>query len=127
MSRAARLRTGGLWLLTVLEWLGMGAAGLSKFSGDGWQRMFEGWGYSAWFALFIGAAELGLATLLLIPRLTSYAAVGLIVIMVGAIFTVLTNETELGPGIPTIHILVLTLLAWARWPRRWGRAVAHPD
>ena len=32
----------GLWVLTVLELLGMGVAGLSKFQGDGWVRMFEG-------------------------------------------------------------------------------------
>lgn len=119
-TRKRRLASIGLWVLTVLEFLGMGLAGLSKFQGDGWLNMFEGWGYPAWFALFIGGAEVILATLLLVPRVASYAALGLIVIMMGAIFTVLTNESQMGPGVATVHILVLTLLAWARWPRRWG-------
>ena len=48
---ARRIGMVGLWILTVLEVLGMGAAGLSKFQGDGWVLMFEGWGYAGWFAL----------------------------------------------------------------------------
>ena len=100
----------GLWVLIVLELLGMGVAGVSKFQGDGWQRMFEGWGYAAWFALVIGAAEMSAALMLTARKLASYAAMLLIVIMLGAIWTVLTNETRLGPGIR------------ASWPRS-GRSL----
>ncbi len=119
-TKGKRILGVGLWVLIVLEWVAMGAAGLSKFQGDAWIQMFEGWGYAGWFALLIGGAEVTLATLLLIPRLTSYVAVPLIVIMVGAIYTVLTNESQTGPGMPAIHITVLAILMWARWSKRWG-------
>ena len=114
----------GLWVLIVLELLGMGVAGLSKFQGDTWQRMFEGWGYAAWFALVIGAGEMSGALMLTARKFASYAAVLLIVIMLGAIWTVLTNESQLGPGIPTIHIAILSTILVGRWKSRWrpGRA-----
>lgn len=123
-ERSTLAKVGGvaLWILIVLEMLGMGLAGASKFQGDGWVRMFEGWGYAAWFAYLIGAAELVGALLLLAPRVASYSGMLLIAIMLGAIYTVTTatTETGLGPGIPTIHIVVLIIIVVARWGRRWG-------
>ena len=116
---ARRIGVAALWLLLVLEVLGMGMAGLSKFVQDGWANMFEGWGYPRPFTYVIGAAELGGALLLLVPRLTAWMAPMLITIMLGAIYTVLTNETRLGPGVPTIHIAVLSILAAWRWNSRW--------
>ena len=118
-SVASKIGVAALWVLVVLELLGLGLAGLSKFVQDGWANMFVDWGYARWFAFVIGAGELGGAVLLLIPRFTSYAASLLIVIMIGALWTVLTNETRLGPGLPTIHIVVLSILLAARWKRRW--------
>jgi len=112
----------GLWILILLEVLGMGAAGLSKFQGDGWQLLFESWGYAGWFALVIGALELSCALLLAVPRVASYAASVLIVIMLGAIWTVSTNDTELGQGIPLIHVVVLSIILQARWQSRWTPA-----
>ena len=122
-TEPSKLRTAGvvlLWVLSVLELLGMGVAGLSKFQGEGWQNMFVGWGYPAWFALVIGSAEILGALLVVVPRFASYAASMLIVVMLGAIWTVVpsTNETGLGPGIPTIHIAVLSIILYARWGRR---------
>ena len=129
MSSTERMRgrkavAAGLWVLIVLELLGMGVAGLSKFQGDGWPRMFEGWGYAAWFALAIGTAEMSGALMLTVRKFASYAAMLLIVIMLGAIWTVLTNESRLGPGIPTIHIAILGTILVGRWKSRWrpGRA-----
>ncbi len=123
-TERSKLRTVGaamLWILTILELLGIGVAGLSKFQGEVWQNMFVGWGYTAWFALVIGGAEMLGGLLLVVPRFASYAASMLIVIMLGAIWTVVspTNETGLGPGIPTIHIAVLSIILYARRGRRW--------
>ncbi len=123
-TERSKLRAVGaamLWILSVLELLGFGVAGLTKFQGEGWQNMFVGWGYTAWFALVIGGAEVLGALLLVVPRFASYAASLLIVIMLGAIWTVVspTNETQLGPGVPTINIAVLSIILYARWRRRW--------
>ena len=123
-TERSKLRTVGvviLWILTILELLGIGLAGLSKFQSEVWQNMFVGWGYAAWFALVIGGAEMLGALLLVVPRFASYAASMLIVIMLGAIWTVIspTNETQLGPGIPMIYIAVLSIILYARWRRRW--------
>ena len=99
----------------------MGLAGLAKFQGDLWQDMFVGWGYAAWFALVVGAAEVVGALVLFVPRFASYAASMLIVIMLGAIGTVSwsTYESGLGPGVPMIHIAVLSIILFARRKRRW--------
>ena len=118
-SAGARAAAAGLVVLTILEVLGMGVAGLAKFQGPTWIDLFESWGYAGWFALFIGAVEVLAALALLVPSLTSYAALTLIGVMLGAIWTVTTNETQLGPGIPAIHIAVLSVLLTARWSRRW--------
>ena len=119
-TERSKLRIVGaamLWILSIFELLGIGVAGLSKFQGEGWQNMFVGWGYPGWFALVIGGTEM----LVVVPRFASYAASMLIVIMLGAIWTVIspTNTTQLGPGIPMIHIAVLSTILYARWSRRW--------
>jgi uncharacterized membrane protein YphA (DoxX/SURF4 family) len=123
-TERSKLRIAGavmLWVLIVLEVLGMGLAGLAKFQGDQWQDMFVGWGYPAWFALVVGSAEVVGALVLFVPRFASYAASMLIIIMLGAIGTVSwsTYETELGLGVPIIHIVVLSIILFARRKRRW--------
>ncbi len=120
-STGGRIAMALFWILVVLELAGMGLAGVSKFQGDGWMGMFEGWGYPAWFALVIGGTELGGAVLLLVPRLASYSAAVLIGVMLGAIWTVIgqTTQTGLGPGLPLIHIAVLSIILGVRWKRRW--------
>jgi len=74
---------------------------------------FAKYGYSDGFRMFIGACELSGAIGLWIPRLAFWAAAGLIVIMLGAVYTHLTNaEAPTGPAI------ALVLLAFVAWSRR---------
>ncbi len=110
-----------LWMVTVLDAAFMALAGWSKFgNSDGWTSMFEGWGYPAWFAFVIGAGELGLAIVMLVPRFASYAATGLIAIMLGALGTVLLHSGgRMGPGPPLIHLALLAIILVARWKDRW--------
>ena len=109
----------GLGLLITLEFLGMGLSGMAKFQGDTWQVMFADWGYPVWFSFLIGGLEMSGALLVLVPRLTSYAAIMLIVIMIGALGTELLIATKLGPVMPIVHIVILSILVFARWQRRW--------
>lgn len=115
-----------VWVLVVLEVLLMGLAGLAKFTSAAWPSMFEGWGYPRPFAYLIGALECVGALALLVPRLTTYAAAGLMVIMLGALWTVTTTtfETGLGPGMPLLHLALLGILAWARRRERWSKVTA---
>lgn len=116
----AKLGLALLWVVTVLETAGMGLAGASKFMNPGgWTSMFEGWGYPAWLAFVIGASELVGALLLLVPRLASYAAGLLIVIMIGALATVLMHPGRMGPGTPLLHLVVLAIILVARRGSRW--------
>ena len=110
-----------LWMLTVLDAAFMALAGWSKFGNpDTWTGMFEGWGYPAWFSFVIGAGELGLAIVMLAPRFASYAATGLIVIMLGALGTVLVHSGgRMGPEPPLIHLALLTIILVSRWKDRW--------
>ena len=97
----SRAKTISSWVLVILLAAGYLIGAVGKLTGAATQ-MFEGWGYAPWFALVIGAAEVGGSLLLLYPRLASYAAVLLIMIMIGAIGTVLTNETQ-AQGPPGLH------------------------
>ena len=121
-SSGARTTLGRatIWVLVVVELVGMGAAGLLKFvNPELWTGLFLGWGYPAWFTFVVGAAEVFGVLLLLVPRLAGYGAVLLMVIMLGALGTVLTHPGQMGPTTPAVHLVVLAVILWARWPRRW--------
>jgi uncharacterized membrane protein YphA (DoxX/SURF4 family) len=75
-------------------------------------EQFTKYGYSDGFRLFIGIAEAAGAIGLWIPRLSSWAAAGLIVIMVGAAYTHMTNAEA--PFAPLVVALLLGFVAWAR-------------
>jgi len=86
----------------------MAGAGSAKFvRPDLWQGMFAEWGYPAWGAPVVGGVEVALALLLLVPRLARYAAGGLMVIMAGALVTVLVHHSALGWFAPVMHLVLL--------------------
>ena len=64
------------------------------------------------FFKFIGVAEVLGAIGLLIPRLTSLAAAGLAIIMVGAVTLTLSP-------VPAVAGLLLAAVAWNRLPPAW--------
>ncbi|MDH3271697.1 MAG: DoxX family protein [Gemmatimonadota bacterium] len=109
-------------LITGLEVLTMGDAGLSKFqSMDGWMYWFARFGYPPRMALLVGAVEFVGAGLLLIPRLASYASIILSIVMLGALEAVLTTETDLGWFDPVLHLAFLGIIGAFHWKRRWRR------
>ena len=73
-----------LWLVTIVEALGMGVAGFPKFQNpDFWRASFSGWGYPEGFSAVVGAVEMAGALLLLLPASARYGASVLIVADVG--------------------------------------------
>ncbi|TDJ57143.1 MAG: hypothetical protein E2O47_00685 [Gemmatimonadetes bacterium] len=62
----------------------------------------------------VGVAELVGVVLLLVPGTALRAAGGLIVIMIGALGTVLVFRSELGWFGPTLHLGLLSAIVWLR-------------
>lgn len=111
----ARAKTIGLWLLTILLALLFGQTGVGKFAVPAWADMFARWGYSDMFRYLIGVLEILGAIGLLIPRTASYAATGLIGIMIGGIVThVLHGEIQWASDL--LFAVLLSVLAYARRP-----------
>jgi putative oxidoreductase len=80
---------------------------------------FIKYGYSDGFRLFIGTCEFLGGIALLIPRLAFWSAIGLFIIMIGAVYTHLTHDEA--SHLPVV-VVALALLAFIAWVRR-GRAL----
>lgn len=113
MAESSRTRSIVLWVLSGLLTAMYLFAGGMKLSGN--QEVvanFMRYGHSDAFRLFIGAAEVSGAIGLWIPRLAFWAAIGLIIIMLGAVYTHVTNgENPVGP---IVFALVLAYVANVR-------------
>lgn len=75
-------------------------------------EMFSNWGYFDGFYLIIGALELILALLLLIPKTTLFAAISLFVIMIGALVTHIVHDPILQTIRPLIFMSFLAIIIW---------------
>ena len=79
--------TVALWIVNTLAAAAFVAIGLAKFGGPAWAVKFERWGYPDGFYMVIGALEFAGGVLLLVPRVSSYAAALLGAILIGAAAT----------------------------------------
>ncbi len=117
---AHKVRTVLLWLVTLAVALPMMLAGGTKFLPGGmWPELFTGWSYSIPFLYLIGVLEVGGAIALLVPRFATYAATLLAAIMIGAVYTLVANPGEMGVTPPTVNVVLLTIIAFARREQRW--------
>lgn len=121
MKTARRIVT---WALQALMTLAFLSIGFGKFGDASWERSFVRWGYPHGSHLVVGTIEMVAGALLIVPRLASYAALLLAVVMVGA----MTTHGLAGQDIwrPAPHLTLLLLLAWLRWPSRWRRSSTAP-
>ena len=114
-GRAANV---ALWALRALLAVLFAMAGSAKVFGDpAMVEMFATIGVGQWFRYAIGALEVSGAGGVLVPRLSGPAALGLVLLMAGA---VLTNLFVLGasPLLPVGLLVAGAVVAWGRWPRR---------
>ena len=94
----------------VLLALPMIFAGIAKLAGVAeLHQSFIAMNLPKWFGYFIGAAELAAGIGLLIPRLSAWAATGLIPIMLGAVYFHLAYAVP--SAIPAIIFTVLSVVA----------------
>jgi putative oxidoreductase len=111
------LKIGGTWLLQLLVAVVMVGPGSQKFTSPTWQRMFRTWGYPDGFYLVIGAVEVIGGIGLLIPRVASYSAIMLAVVMIGAAATQVLRGGRNGVG-ELVFALLLSAIAVIRWKDR---------
>ena len=110
----------GLWILTALLVLMFTNAGVRKFfEHGGWTWMFRHVGFPDWFRIVIGVVETAAALLLLLPRTAAYGAIVVIVVMLGALGTIMTAHMPAhGLIAPAASILVAAVVLAGRWGRR---------
>lgn len=117
MAFAQTLKTTGSWVLQVLMAAAFISIGLGKFGDSFWERSFQQWGYPPGSHMVIGAIELLGGALLLIPRLTTYAASVLAVVMIGAVATHAMAGQPWTRPLP--HLCLALVLAFVRRRDRW--------
>ena len=117
------LRIGGTWLLQVLLAVVMVGSGARKFTSPAWERMFRAWGYPDGFYLVIGAIEVIAGMGLLIPKIASYSALILAVVMAGAAGTHMLNDDRSIVG-EIVFMSLAIAIAVVRWRDRMRFAPA---
>lgn len=100
------------WLLRVLVALAFLAAGGGKLTAaPAMVTMFAAIGLGQWFRILTGVLEVAGAIGLLVPAVTFYAALLLVVVMVGAIIAHLSILG--GSPVPALALLLLSAgIAW---------------
>ena len=79
-------------------------------------EQFGEWGYPAWFQYLIGIAETAAGVGFLMKKTRFYAAAAMIVVMLGAIFTLLRAGPTGQVAVPIIALLLATFVVRnARW------------
>jgi len=113
----SRVKRAISWVVQILLAIFFVLAASGKLmSRPQWIEMFRNWGFPDKFYLVVGGLEVLGAVGLLIPRLTEYAAVGLIVLMIGAVATHLIHGEGLHVLRPLIFIVFLALVVYLRRP-----------
>jgi uncharacterized membrane protein YphA (DoxX/SURF4 family) len=109
----------GLWVLTVLLGCLFAFAGVMKFvDPTKASEQFAQFGYPDWFRVLIAVVEIAGAVALLVPRTAFYAAVGLGVVMVGAVGTLLRAGEVPQAVVPLVVLGLLALVGYVRRPQR---------
>lgn len=114
MSKYANI---GSWIIqVVLALLFLMMGGQKLVGGTEAAANFARWGYPGFMAFLIGALEVLGAAGLLIPRLAGLAAIGLIVIMLGAIYTHLSHAEYGMAPVPLVVMVLLGVVVYFRRP-----------
>jgi putative oxidoreductase len=105
-----------LWIVQILGGIAFIAIGIAKFRSPFWIAMFARWGYAGWFRELIGVLEALGGAALIVPRVASYGGSLIAAIMVGATATQLLNGEPRQVFAPVFWLLVVAIVALARYP-----------
>lgn len=116
-----RIRTVLIWLVSLyLAWLFLNQ-GVVKFDQEGfWTAAFERWGYPEWLRILVGGIETLGGILLLVPRVATYAALGVAAVMIGAIVTRAGDGRWVDVAWNTLYLSALLWIAYERRPKAEG-------
>jgi uncharacterized membrane protein YphA (DoxX/SURF4 family) len=105
-----------LWVVQILVGLDFIFGAYMKLSGmPHMVEMFDKIGAGQWLRYFVGFCELAGGIGLMIPAIASLAAIGLALLMVGALYTnVFILDESLAP---LLWLILAVVIAWRRWPR----------
>lgn len=111
------------WTIQVMLAAFFLLAGVMKLAGaEQISQEFRNWGYGDTFRLIIGLIESLGGVGLLIPRLAAFCAIGLMLVMGGAVYTHLAADQGLNAALPAmVLILLLGVIAYLRRGSRFGR------
>lgn len=108
-------KTIALWVATCLvSALFLFAGGTKLLMPAQTRAAFATFGYSAWFATFIGVCEVLGGLGLLVPRLAALAAACLSIIMVGAVYTVTSHHQYSQVSMPVVVLVLLVCICGLR-------------
>lgn len=118
-SEWEKSRRIGYWASTISLSVVYLATGVPKLTGlSEVMHRFQEWGYSEEFMLFVGATEFLAGILLLVPRLSLYAASYLGILMAGAVYTHLAFDTAAWALLPAFCLSFLFFIAYEDWHGR---------
>ncbi len=107
------------WVLQILLGVFFLISGVPKLMGEANAvAAFENWGFPGWFLMLTGALEVLGAIGLLIPMTAGWAASGLVLLMLGAAWTHISNNEGLAVLVPLLFAALLAVVAYLRWPLR---------
>lgn len=115
LSAPSRPLNIAVWVVSALMFALFAFASSGKLMSD--PRAVEGFhkvGYSDGFRLFIGTCEILGGIGVLIPRLAFWAASGLLLIMIGAMYTHVANDDVANIGGAVVAFVSCAFIAWAR-------------
>lgn len=115
-----------LWIVSGVLAILFFVSGGAKFVGM-MHEQFLAWGYTRDFAVMIGIMEILGAIGLLVKRTAGWAAVALMVIMLGAAWTLAAHQEYVSLITPIIVFAALAFVAWGRglpWQTRAPSGVA---
>ena len=117
MSKGQKI---AMWVISGLLAALFLFAGLPKLLTP--DKIMSEWVYARWFLTFIGVCETLGAIGLLIRRVAALAAAGLSVIMIGAVYTLVTHHLTKQLPVPIVVFILLMLVIFLR--RKEGSAPA---
>lgn len=109
MSKGQKI---AMWVVSILLACLFLFAGLPKLLMPA--KMLSQWVYAPWFLTFIGGCETLGAIGLLIPRLAALAAACLSVIMIGAVYTLVSHHLNNQLPFPIVVFILLIGVAYMR-------------